>query len=380
MKIAILTNLLIGLFLVQLSFAQNPKREYLYAGTFTERGSEGIYVFYFDPVDGQLNLIQKVAGKLSPSFLDIDKKGENLYAVYREGMNKDDKHGSVAAYQIDSESGRLALINEQSSEGESPCHISVDPKGDYVYVSHYGNGSFVVLPILKNGGLEKASDVVQIPGQSVVLPRQSHARTHSALPSKNGKYVYVADLGVDKVLVYSIDRSSGKAVLQSEAAVTPGAGPRHYAIHPKGKFGYLAEEMTSTIAVFIVNSGTGALEQIQRLSALPEGYEGNNSCADIHTDPDGNFLYTSNRGHNSLAVHAIDQSSGMLSYVTNVPVEGDRPRNFMIHDSGMYVFVANRQTDEIVIFKRIQESGELVFSGERVKVPGVVCLKMTRLK
>jgi 6-phosphogluconolactonase len=138
--------------------------------------------------------------------------------------------------------------------------------------------------------------------------------------------------------------------------------------------------MTSTISAYTVDASTGALTPIQRVSSLPEGFEGNNSCADIHTDPAGRYLYTSNRGHNSLAVHAIDQKTGELEYITNEDVHGVQPRNFVSHSSGQFVFVANRNTDEVVIFKRNTDTGDLIYSGEKVKVPGVVCLKMIRLK
>jgi len=376
-----LISIFLFLFSIQAGAQQKDKgREYLYAGTFSERGSEGIYVFAFSASGGELQLIQTVPGKESPSFLAIDEKKSHLYAVYREGVDKDDKNGTVVAYVINQEDGRLARINEQSTQGQDACHISVDPKGDYVYISHYGNGSFVIVPIVKNGSLAPASDVVQLTGQSVVLPRQSHPRTHSALPSNNGKFIYVADLGIDKILVYEIDRKSGRAEKRSEVSVTPGAGPRHFTIHPNGRFAYLAEEMTSTISAYTVDTGTGALTPIQRISSLPEGFEGHNSCADIHTDPTGKFLYTSNRGHNSLAVHAIDQKTGELAYITNEDVHGVQPRNFLVHPSGQFVFVANRNTDEVVIFKRNTDTGDLIYSGEKVKVPGVVCLKMIRLK
>jgi 6-phosphogluconolactonase len=367
-------------FIQVLAMAQDGRRHFVYAGTFSERGSEGIYVFRFDNEEGELQLIQTVAGRKSPSFLDISPKSNSLYAVQREGLDNKTDTGSVAAYRIMSSSGKLAKINEQSSYGVGPCHISVDPKGKFAYVAHYGGGSISVIPILKNGALDVASDVTQLAGQSISMPRQAGPHTHCVIPSDHGKFVYAADLGLDKVLVYLINRSTGKLSLQSEASVKPGAGPRHLVLHPKGRYAYLAEEMSSTISAFSVDKSTGALTHMQRVSALPEGYSDNNSCADIHVDPSGRFLYTSNRGHNSLAVHAIDKNDGSLSYSGHEDVKGKRPRNFMIHPDGQFVLVANRDTDEVVIFKRNSENGDLIYSGEKVRVPGVVCLKMAVVK
>ncbi len=362
------------------AICQENVREYIYAGTFSERGSEGIYVFQFDPVKGELHLVQTVIGRNSPSFLDIDPKSKYLYAVQREGLVAGSDTGSVVAYNILAKNGRLAKINERSSCGIGPCHVSVDPKRKFIYVAHYGGGSFSVIPLQKDGGVAEASDVIQLTGKSLSIPRQSQPHTHSVVPSTNGKFIYVSDLGIDKVIVYQVNRGTGKAVKQSEISVEPGAGPRHFDIHPNDHYAYLAEEMSSTVSAFSIDQATGALTHIQRISALPADFSGTNSCADIHVDPSGKFLYTSNRGHNSLVVHAINKEDGTLSYVGHEDVKGIRPRNFLIHPEGQFIFVANRDTDEIVIFKRNAETGDLIFSGERVAVPGVVCLKIASIK
>jgi 6-phosphogluconolactonase len=356
------------------------EQEYIYAGTFTERGSLGIYIFQFDKSTGKMKLVQTVPGKDSPSFLALNRKQTRLYAVYREGTREKPDEGTVMAYSVDQNDGRLNKMNEVASGGAGPCHISVDPKNRYVYISHYADGTFSTISLSKDGALVGITDIARHSGSSVNPNRQEGPHVHSAVPSENGKHIYVADLGTDKVIQYGIDDGSGKLAQHSETSVQPGAGPRHFTLHPDGRSAYLAEELSSTVSCYAVEKKTGELLFLQRLSTLPDGYTETNSVADIHTDPEGRFLYVSNRGHNSLAIYSIDASTGKLIYIDNVHVKGKRPRNFMVHPNGQFVFVANRDSDEITVFKRNSETGTMVFTGQRVAAPGVVCLKMAALR
>src|SRR5690606_36867717 len=189
--------------------AQQASREILYVGTYSEPGSKGIYIFEFERKSQEFKEIQTLNHKESPSFLEIHPSGKYLYAVYREGLEENDKNGTVAAFEIDRSTGRISLINEVSSEGAGPCHVSVDPKGKFVYVSNYGGGNLAVYPINKNGGLESASDVVQHTGKSVHPGRQKQAYMHSIIPARNGNFIYASDLGEDKVFTYKINRKNG---------------------------------------------------------------------------------------------------------------------------------------------------------------------------
>lgn len=360
---------------------QSGAKEILYAGTFSERGSQGIYVLQFDRATGKLTELQTVSGKESPSFLEVHPNGKYLYAVYREGMTKEDKNGTVAAYSIDQSTGKLTKINEQSSEGSGPCHVSLDPKGRFAYVSNYGGGNLAVYPVNKDGSLDKSSDVVQHEGGSVNQNRQTAPHMHSIIPTRNGKFIYASDLGIDKIMIYKVNHKTGKLSAAKSPFVesTAGSGPRHFALHPNGSFAFSAEELSSTIASFKVDKSTGALNQVDRVTMLPDDFDGNNSAADIHVSPDGKFVYASNRGHDSLVIYAIDPDSGKLTFVGHEGTRGEHPRNFCIDNKGAYVFVANRDNDNVVVFKRDAASGKLTYTGEEASVPAVVCIQQIEL-
>ncbi len=363
------------------SFAQQQgkSQEIIYVGTYSDRGSEGIYVFQFDRSKGALKQLQTVEDGKNPNFLAVHPQGKYLYAVYGEGSSEAYKKGSVAAYQVDPATGKLTLLNEQSSNGQGPCHVSVDPKGRFAYVSNYGSGSLAVYPIQQDGSLGKASDVVQHKGSSVNPDRQKEPHMHSIIPAKNGKFIYASDLGMDKVMVYAVDQKTGKLSAASHADNTPGAGPRHFALHPNGKFAFSLEELSSTINAFKVDKATGALTPLERVPMLPKDFEGKNSAADIHVSPDGKFLYASNRGHDSLVIYAVDPATGKLTLVGFEKTHGAHPRNFYIDKKGEYLFVANRDDDNVVEFRRDQASGKLTYVRE-VKVPMAVCIKQLSLK
>jgi 6-phosphogluconolactonase len=245
-----------------------------------------------------------------------------------------------------------------------------------VYVSNYGGGNLAIYPINKDGSLGKASDIVQHSGKGIVTTRQEAAHVHSTIPSADGKFIYVSDLGIDKIMIYEV-KDTGKLLAASVpfASSTPGSGPRHFAIHPNGNFAYSAEELTSTVAAYGVNKATGELKPLERLSMLPEGFTTRNSAADIHFSPDGRFLYASNRGHESLVIFAVDPKSGKLTFVGHENTGGKHPRNFMIDKKGKYVLTANRDTDNIVVFKRNRKTGKLMPTGQQVTVPAVIALQ-----
>lgn len=360
---------------------QAGAKEILYVGTFSERGSQGIYVLQFDRTTGKLTELQTVSGKESPSFLEVHPNGKYLYAVYREGMTKEDKNGTVIAYSIDQATGKLTKINEQSSEGSGPCHVSLDSKGRFAYVSNYGGGNLAVYPVNKDGSLDKPSDVVQHEGGSVNQNRQTAPHMHSIIPTRNGKFIYASDLGIDKIMIYKVNHKTGKLSAAQSPFIesTPGSGPRHFALHPGGNLAFSAEELSSTIASFKVNKSTGALKQVARVNMLPDDFNGNNSAADIHVSPDGKFVYASNRGHDSLVIYAIDPDSGKLTFAGHEGTRGEHPRNFCIDNKGAYIFVANRDNDNVVVFKRDTASGKLTYTGEEASIPAAVCIQQIKL-
>lgn len=355
---------------------EEPAKKIVYVGTFDNRGSEGLYVFEFDRESGGMTQIQTVSDRQGPNFQAIHPGGGYLYSVSGEAFSGDTEHGTISAYQIHPQTGMLQLINEQSVEGRGTAHVSVDPLGDFAYVSNYSEGNLSVFAISENGRVSEAVDVVQHEGSSVNERRQNAPHVHSIIPSADGRFIYVSDLGTDQIVIYEVDRTTGELSPAEVPYVesTPVSGSRHFTIHPGGEFAYSAEELSSKVAVFSVVQNNGALEEIQRVTMLPEGFEGNNSAADIHLSPDGEFLYASNRGHDSLVIYRVAEGTGTLSMVGHEPTRGGHPRNFMMDQLGEYVLAANRDDDNVVVFNRDQETGQLTYSGVQVTVPMADCV------
>ena len=349
-------------------------REIIYAGTSSTRGSKGIYVFEFDRIQGKLKELQTLTEGNSPGFMALSPDRQMLYSIYGKGTLTDG-NGSVMAFKIDKITGLLTKVNEQSAGGQGPAHISVDPKGRFAYVSNYGDGTLSVLPINKDGSLANSSDFIKHTGSSIVVGRQETPHIHSAIPSADGQFLYISDLGIDKIMIYKVN-DNGKLTPADIpfSTSTSGSGPRHFTIHPNGKFAYSAEELSSTVASFRVNKKNGALYPIERLNMLPNGFTERNSAADIHFSPDGKFLYASNRGHESLVIYKANSRNGKLTLVGHEGTGGKHPRNFMIDKNGEFALTANQNTDNIVIFRRDKQTGKLMPTGDQVMVPAVTCL------
>jgi 6-phosphogluconolactonase len=343
----------------------------VYVGTYTRNGSEGVYVYRLDRKTGALTLVGTGVGVENPSFLAIAPDKKHLYAVGEVGEFNGKESGAVGAFAIDQESGELTFLNQQASEGNGPCHVSVDQSGKYALVANYGGGSVSILPILEDGSLGEASDFIQHEGT-----KKPHA--HSINVDPTNRFAFVADLGLDQVLCYRIEE--GKLPLNDPpwTAVTAGEGPRHFDFHPNGKFAYLITEMGNNVVAFNYDAAKGTLEETQMISTLPEGWEGTSYCADVHISPDGRFLYGSNRGHDSIAIFAIDQETGILSLVDVTECGGKNPRGFGIDPSGTFLLAGGQETDNITIFRIDGESGKIEATGE-ISVPIPVCVKMIEL-
>lgn len=362
------------------AMSATAQKEMLYVGTYSVRGSEGIYAFEFDRKAGTLKPVQTASRSKSPSFLAFHPNGKFLYAVNEADVTG--TGGAVSAYALDRPTGKLTFLNMQPSVGRGPCHISLDATGKAAFVSNYGEGTLTVLPVLPDGKLGAPSDSVRHAGSGPNTRRQDKPHVHSATVSPDNRFVYVCDLSLDKVFVYEIDavRGSVKPASTPFATVKPGSGPRHFTFSPDGKFAYVAEELTSTTAVFSRNAKTGVLTLLQdAVATLPADFSGNNTSADIHTDATGKFLYQSNRGHNSLAIFSIG-TDGTISLVGQQDTMGKTPRNFLVDPKGEFVFAANQDTDNITIFRRDAKTGLLTYTGQSVSVPAPVCLKLLELK
>lgn len=385
MKLVQLPLLLAGLvlpFTTMLTAAsQNTKDDYLvYIGTYTGKGGEGsrgIYVYRFDSSSGKLTPAGLAAEIPSPSFLAIHPNQRYLYSVRESG-----KEGSVSAFEIDKSTGRLKLLNTVSSKGGGPCHLVVDKTGRNVLVVNYGSGSTAVLPVKQDGSLEEASSFIQHSGTGADPRRQKGPHAHSVNLDANNRYAIVADLGLDHVLVYRFDPKKGLIEPNDPpyAAVAPGAGPRHFAFHPKSRFGYVINEMGNTVTAFSWDGRKGKLTEIQTITTLPKGFSGTSYTAEVQVHPNGKFLYGSNRGHDSIAVFSIDPAKGTLSAIEYVPTQGKFPRNFGIDPAGSYLIAANQDSNNLVVFRIDGKTGKLTPTGQVEELGRPVCVKFLPLK
>ena len=351
---------------------------WVYVGTYTAGESEGIYIYKLILVSGELVPHAKATGIDNPSFLAIHPSGNYLYSV-SEGRAP---QGSISAFRIDRSAGKLTFLNKQSSGGAGPCHLIVDRSGKWVLAANYSGGTVSVLPILEDGRLGSATDVKQHEGSSINPDRQREPHPHSIWPSPDNRFIFVPDLGIDKIMIYRFDAEHGRLTAGDPAffQTKPGAGPRHFTFHPSGKFAFVINELNSTITSMKYDSQTGALTRIETVSTLPKDFAGVNYCADIHTSRDGKFVYGSNRGHNSIAVFAFDERTGHLDFVETESTRGDWPRNFAIDPTGRLLLAANQKSDNVVTFWIDRETGELMPTGFQAEIPMPVCLKLQDMR
>ena len=350
----------------------------VFIGTYTRTNSEGIYSYRMDLKSGALERIAVASGIENPSFLAIHPNQRYLYSVSETVEFNGQKTGSVWAFTIDVPTGHLSFLNFQPSAGSVPCHLVVDSAGRNLLLANYGSGSVATFPIDHEGRLGQANSVIHHNGSSLHPLRQKAPHAHSINLDIAGRFALAADLGVDKLFVYRFNAQNG--TLESNnppsVSVTPGSGPRHFTFHPTGQFGYVINEMSSTITAFRYDGGKGVLETLQSISTLPEGFKGKTHTAEIQVRPSGRFLYGSNRGHDSIAIFSIDESTGRLTAKGHEPTRGRTPRNFQIDPNGNYLLAANQDSDSVVVFRIHPETGELEPTSQSVEVPMPVCIRM----
>jgi len=353
----------------------NAQDNYLFIGTYTSGKSEGIYVYRFNSATGEANQVSIASGVSNPSYLAISPSRKFLYAVNENGG---EQPGEVSAFAFDKKTGKLSFLNKQHSGGDSPCYVSVDKSGKWVVVGNYTGGNLSALTVNAHGLLEPSAQLIQHTGNSANKSRQEKAHVHATIFSPDYRYLIVPDLGMDKLMCYRFNPGQKKPLMVTSntiVSVPPGDGPRHVDFHPNGKYMYLIEEMSGTVAAYKYNNGR--LSLIQRISSHPKDFSGEKGSADIHVSPDGKFLYASNRGDaNNIAIFSIDVATGKLSSIGYQSVLGKTPRNFIITPNGKYLLVANQESDNIVIFKRDMQKGLLTETGNQINIPNPVCLKM----
>jgi 6-phosphogluconolactonase len=360
--------------------AADTGRYRVYIGTYTGKDSKGIYRFDFDPATGKVDNLDLAAEVSNPSFLAIHPTKKYLYAIGEVNNFKGAKGGVVSAFAIDAKTGDLKLLNQQSTVGTGPCHLNVDATGKTVVVANYGGGSVASFPIdPATGKLGEAASFIQHKGSSINKGNQEAPHAHSANISSDNKFAIIADLGVDKLFIYKIDPEKGTLATSDPAFVTvkPGSGPRHFTFHPSGKYAYVINEIALTVTAF--EYADGKFTEIQTISTVPEKKKGF-STAEVVVHPSGKFLYGSNRGHNSIAIFAIDPDTGKL---TAKGVQGagiKTPRNFAIGPMGKYLFVANQDGESVILFKIDQETGALEPTETSLKIGHPVCVRFVPIK
>jgi 6-phosphogluconolactonase len=357
-----------GMAICLLSEAQNSK---LIVGTYTTNStSKGIYVFDFNASTGKATLVSTTA-TADPSFLALSPNKKFLYAVNELGEDKGG--GTVSAFSFDSSKGRLQFINKQSSYGNHPCYVSIDKKGKTVFAGNYSSGNFASFRVAKDGGLNPATINIKHTGSGPNKERQEAPHVHSTVLSPNNRWLFVTDLGTDKIHSYPFDAASGKLIATGRETVVPaGAGPRHMAFNKTGTRLYVVAELNGVVMVY--DHKDGELTLLQIIHSLPPNKQSPANSADIHLSPDGLFLYATHRINNTIAAFAVDATAGTLTHIETVSTNGNIPRNFTIDPSGKFLLVAHQNSDNIVVFKRDSKTGKLTDTGERIEAGKPVCL------
>ena len=349
----------------------------VYVGTYTGHGSNGIYQFDLDLATGKPTKPELAGEAVNPSFVVLHPSGKFLYSVSEQAGDDGKKSGAVNAFAIDSATGKLTLLNQQSSRGQGPCHVTVDHTGKFAITTNYNSGSVAVLPINADGTLSPASAFDQHEGSGPNKARQEGPHAHSANMDPSNQFAMVCDLGMDKIFVYRLGADGTLTPGNPPTvSVAPGAGPRHFTFHPNGKIAYVINEMGSTVTAFDWDAAKGTLTEIQTISTLPDGMTmPNNTTAEVQLTPDGKYLYGSNRGHDSIAMFSVDQTTGKLTSLGEVPSGGKTPRNFAIDPTGTWLLAAHQSSNNICVFHIDPETGKLQATGDTVEVANPVCVK-----
>lgn len=360
----------------------SEQRQLVYVGTYTQLSPdqpnrlESIYVYDFDSGSGKLDLRNVIQDVVNPSFLTVSKDRRHLFAVNELTEFAGVPGGGVSALSLNPESA--SFINAQPTYGSYPCYIMLDSTEKWALVANYGGGNITVLPIADDGSLGAATAVIQNQGQTGSQPQQDTPHAHCVMFAPDQQYVFVADLGLDQILIFRFDSVNGQLLPHTvpTVATEPGAGPRHLEFHPNGRYLYVSNELNSTIGVYDYDSGQGTLEHKQTISTLPYDFAGTNSVADIHVTRSGLFLYVSNRGHDSIAVFAVDPNEGTVRLVEIVSSGGQKPRNFALDLNDNFLLVAHQDSHNVIVFQMDNGTGHLTQTTNEISVPSPVCVRV----
>jgi 6-phosphogluconolactonase len=354
----------------------------VFIGTYTGPKSKGIYAARMDESTGTLTPIGLVGESPNPTFIALDAAHQRLYAANEIEHFEGKPAGAVTGFSIEAATGKLTQLNQESSAGGGPCHLVLDETGKNILVANYGGGSVAVLPVGADGRLAQASAFIQHSGKSVNPERQEKPHAHCMALDAANRFAFVCDLGIDKVMIYRFDPAQGALTSNDPASFSaqPGAGPRHMAFHPNGRFAYVINELQSSITALAYDAKGGALRELETVPLLPEDFKAPNISAEIAVHPSGKFLYGSNRGHNSITVFQIDARSRKLKFVERQSTQGKTPRHFGIDPSGNFLLCANQDSNNVVVFKIDPKTGALIPTGQTLEFPSPVCVVFLPVK
>jgi 6-phosphogluconolactonase len=345
-----------------------------YVGTYTKGDSKGIYKFTLDLETGKIEDVTLAAAVGNPTYLSVGKGNKHIYSVATT-----DNAAGVAAYSINSHNGELELINSKLFEGSSCCYVSLDKNNKFLFSANYHQGEVSVFPLDSDGSLKDPSSLVKHEGSGPNKERQEKPHAHYISMNPDEKHVCAVDLGIDKVVGYSFDNGNLVKSEKLTLSLKPGSGPRHMVFHPNCKFAYVLTELSSEVVALEYVASENRFEILQYISALPESFSGENAGGAIHISSDGRFLYASNRGHDSIAVFSINETTGKLQLVEHTSTQGSHPRDFSIDPTGKYLIVANMNTNNIIPFTIEKETGKLTQANEAVTIPSPVCIKFLNI-
>jgi len=345
---------------------------YAYVGSRTTRErnarGKGISVFRVDPDTAALQPVQQLEELENPSFLALNAAGDRLYAVHGDTTR-------VSAFAVDRATGRLAALNAQDTQGRNPVHLAIDPSGRYLVVCNHIGASLVVLPIAPDGSLLPVAQRLQIDGpRGPHRIEQTQAKPHACPFAPDGRHVVVPDKGLDRVFAFRFADGRLAPARPDAAVAREGAGPRHIAFHPSGRWAYCVNELDSTVTTYAYDAGQGTLAPLQVLPSLPSTYPGNSRAAEIEVDGDGRFVYASNRGHDSIAVFRVDAASGLLAWAGACAAGGRTPRFITLAPGGRFMYALNEDSDSIVAFRIDPDSGMPAPTGLPVATGSPVCM------
>jgi 6-phosphogluconolactonase len=357
---------------------------HVYIGTYTvpdyapPGNGEGIYHYRLSSETGELARLN-VTPAVNPSYLMVSADGQRLYATSELSEFVGRPGGGVSAFAVDAASGDLSLLDAQPTHGEDPCHVSLDASGEWVVATNYHGGSVTVLPLEDDGRLAPVTMVVAHAGSGPNADRQDGPHPHSSLVDPETGLVMVADLGIDEIVTYRLDAQAG-GLLSHDAGtahLTPGAGPRHLAFGPGRRWVYCTDELDSTVTVLAYDARRGLLRPGAVVSTVPAGFTGENYPAHLRLSPNGRFLYVSNRGHDSLAVFAVDAATGALTPAGHYASGGHWPRHFAVDPTGRYLLVGNQESESVVTLRIDPATGGLTHVAS-THIPNPACILFAR--